>query len=99
MDLRQLRHVRRVLVFAFIYEGVPSWAAAGGVVTLFPVEGPQIEVRLDEPDERSMMCAIALLENVNGELVVRREVRYIEGGHQALDNAYGWGMRWAAGRK
>lgn len=40
---------RRILIFAFIYEGVPNWAAADGVVTLFPTAGPQIEVRLDSP--------------------------------------------------
>ena len=45
------------------------------------------------------MCAIALLENVGGELTVRREVQYIDGGQSALDRAYGWGMKWAAGRK
>jgi tellurite resistance protein TerA len=40
-----------------------------------------------------------LLENQGGELVVRREVNYINGGQRALDEAYGWGMRWTTGRK
>ena len=42
---------------------------------------------------------IALLENGNGELSVRREVRYIQGGQDKLDKAFGWGMDWAPGRK
>jgi tellurite resistance protein TerA len=99
VDLRRLDNIQRILVFAFIYEGVPSWAAADGVVTLFPVAGPQVEVRLDESDERSRMCAIAMLENNGSSLAVRREVRYIRGSQQELDQAYGWGMRWTAGRK
>jgi tellurite resistance protein TerA len=99
IDLAQASSIRQVLVFAFIYSGVPSWAAADGVVTLVPASGPQVEVRLDEPDSRSVMCAIALLENTGGEISVRREVRYVQGGHKALDDAYGWGLRWAAGRK
>lgn len=99
VDLHQLASIRRILVFAYIYEGVPSWATADSVVTLFPVGGPQVEVRLDEPDERSPMCAIALLENDGSGLAVRREVRYIRGSQQQLDQAYGWGMRWSAGRK
>jgi len=99
VDLRHIQAVRRILVFAFIYEGVPNWAAADAVVTLFPRSGPQIEVRLDESDPRSPSCAIALLENVGGELSVRREVRYVRGGQSAVDAAYGWGMQWARGRK
>jgi tellurite resistance protein TerA len=99
INLAKASSIRRVLVFAFIYSGVPNWAAADGVVTLVPASGPQVEVRLDEPDSRSVMCAIALLDNAGGEISVRREVRYVQGGHKALDDAYGWGLRWAAGRK
>lgn len=99
VDLGQSRNVKRILVFAFIYEGTPNWQAANAVVTLYPASGPEIEVRLDEHDPRSPLCAIAMLENVGGDLSVRREVRYIQGSQRALDEAYGWGMRWAAGRK
>jgi tellurite resistance protein TerA len=99
IDLSQAQWLRRVLVFAFIYEGAPNWAAANAVATLLPASGPQVEIRLDEPDPYATMCAIAILENVNGELVVRREVRYIRGGHAQLDQAYGWGMQWTTGRK
>jgi tellurite resistance protein TerA len=99
VDLNQAAWIRRVLVYTFIYEGVPNWAAANAVVTLYPVSGPQIEVRLDEPDPNAPMCAIALVQNEGGEITVRREVHYIRGGQSALDRAYGWGMNWAPGRK
>jgi tellurite resistance protein TerA len=99
IDLSRVAEIRRILVFAFIYEGVPNWASADGVVTLYPASGPEIEVRLDEPDPSSPTCAIAMLENQGGDLVVRREVRYIRGGQAHLDSAYGWGMDWTPGRK
>jgi tellurite resistance protein TerA len=99
IDLNQAAWLRRVLVFTYIYQGAPNWAAANGLVTLFPASGPQIEMRLDEADPAAGMCAIALLENRDGELVVQREVRYIRGGHPQLDQAYGWGIRWTAGQK
>jgi tellurite resistance protein TerA len=99
IDLARVNEIRRILVFAFIYEGVPNWASADGVVTLYPAAGPEIEVRLDEADTGSPTCVIALLENKGGELTVRREVRYIRGGQADVDAAYGWGMKWAPGRK
>jgi tellurite resistance protein TerA len=40
-----------------------------------------------------------MLENVNGEVSVRREVRYIQGMQDVLDRSYDWGMTWSKGRK
>jgi len=99
IDLSRVNEIKRILVFAFIYEGAPNWAAADGVVTLFPVSGPEIEVRLDEAESGTPTCVIALLENKGGELTVRREVQYIRGGQADVDRAYSWGMEWARGRK
>lgn len=99
VNLEYTRHIRRVLVFASIYEGAPNWAAANAVVTLFPINGPQVEVRLDEHDPRSSMCAIALLDTTGPEVSIRREVRYIHGAQDVLDRTYQWGMNWSPGRK
>jgi tellurite resistance protein TerA len=99
INLAYANQIRRIMVFAFIYEGAPNWAAANGVVTLYPASGGQIEVRLDESRDGARICGIAMLESSGGDLVVRREVNYLNGGQRALDEAYGWGMRWAAGRK
>jgi tellurite resistance protein TerA len=99
IDLTQLASLRRVLVFALIYEGAANWAAAKGVATLYPASGPSITIDLDDPRDGARVCAIAMLEAQGGELTVRREINYINGGQRALDEAYGWGMRWTAGRK
>jgi len=99
INLGYANQIKRVLVFALIYQGAANWAAADGVVTLHPASGPQVEVRLDETRDGARICGIALLESKNGELSVRREVNYIDGSQSALDRAYGWGMNWAPGRK
>lgn len=90
---------KRILVFAYIYKGVANWAQADGVVTIKQPGGPDIEVRLDEHDNRKIMCAIALIENVNNETFsVERLVRYFTG-HRDMDKAFNWGLLWKAGRK
>ena len=99
IDLGATQNIRRILIFAYIYEGAPNWAAANGVVTVFPTNGPQIEVHLDEADQSALSWAIALFENRGGELVINREVRYIRGAQDKVDEAYGWGLNWKAGRK
>lgn len=90
--------IRRVLVYAFIYEGVPNWARTDAVVTIHvPGEVP-VEVPLTEGSSHMGMCAIALLSNRQGALQVDREVRYF-GGHAAMDAAYRWGLQWQVGSK
>ncbi|WP_269502014.1 TerD family protein [Burkholderia sp. IMCC1007] len=90
--------IKRILVYAFIYEGAPNWKATDGVVTIFVPGQPEIEVRLNEEGGRYGMCAIALLENVGGSVKVTRRVDFHRG-HEEMDRANGWGMRWAAGSK
>ncbi|KAA8706957.1 TerD family protein [Pseudomonas cannabina] len=90
--------IRRILVYAFIYEGAPNWKETDGVVTIHAPGQPPIEVRLNEEGGRQGMCAIALLENDNGAVKVTRRVDF-HNGHSNMDKAYGWGMRWAAGSK
>jgi tellurite resistance protein TerA len=99
VNLDHTAEIRRVLVFAYIYEGVPAWDQANAVVTLHPVEGPPIEVLLDEHRQGARTCAIAMLQNSGGDLTVSREVRYIDGAQDALDAAYSWGLDWRPGRK
>ncbi len=94
----KLSQIRRILVFAFIYEGAPNWAAARGVATV-KIPGQQdIEVNLDNPSSGQGMCAVALIENDRGKLKVTKEERYFQG-HKQMDQAYRWGLRWAAGSK
>lgn len=92
------KSVKRILVFAYIYEGAPNWKETDGVVTLHIPGQPPIEVRLNEEGGRLGMCAVALLENVNGAVNVSREVKFFNG-HEKLDHGYNWGMRWSAGSK
>lgn len=90
--------MRRVLIYAFIYDGAPNWRETDGIVTIYVPGQPPIEVRLNEEGGRLGMCAIALLENVNGAVQVSRRVDFHKS-HEPMDRAYNWGMRWAAGSK
>ncbi|WP_420832540.1 TerD family protein [Paenibacillus periandrae] len=88
--------IKRILVFAFIYEGVNNWSQADGVVTIKQAGGPDIEVRLDQHDNRKGTCAIAMIENVDGQTFsIKRLVKYYSG-HIELDKAYNWGIQWGA---
>ena len=99
INLAHAAAIHRVLVFAYIEEGAARFDEAHGVVTLHPQGGGQIEVLLDETAGDNTMCAVALIESVDGEFTVRREVRFLHGSQRALDTAYAWGMQWRTGHK
>ena len=90
--------LQRVLIYAFIYEGAPNWAETDGVVRVLVPGQPEIEVRMNEFGSTKGMCAVALLENDNGQIRVSREVTF-HTSHPEMDRAYGWGLQWRAGRK
>ncbi len=104
VNLDHKHQFRRILVFVTIYEGARSFADLHATVTLRPQHGAPIDFSLDECTVPSTVCALALITNNGGDLVVQREARYLvpERGvspQRTVDHAYGWGMNWTPGRK
>jgi len=92
------REFNRLLIFAFIYKGAPNWAATDGTVRIHMPNQPEVEVRMNAHNTQEAMCAIAMVENDGGRMSLRREMRFFRG-HVDMDEHYGWGLRWGAGRK
>jgi tellurite resistance protein TerA len=90
--------IKRILVYAFIYEGVPNWSEADAVITIKTPEQPEIEVKLDSHRNDRPMCGIAMLENRGGSVAITKLVDYYRG-HLDLDEAHHWGLRWTRGSK
>lgn len=104
VNLDRKNDFRRILVFVTIYEGARSFADLHATVTLQPQFGAPVDFSLDECTVPSTVCALALITNQGGDLVVQREARYLvpERGvspQRTVDHAYGWGMNWTPGRK
>ncbi|OLZ73682.1 Tellurium resistance [Streptomyces sp. IMTB 2501] len=104
INLDHRQDFRRILVFVTIYEGASSFADLHATVTLQPQHGAPVDFSLDECTVPSTVCALALITNTGGDLLVQREARYLvpERGvspQRTIDRAYGWGMNWTPGRK
>ena len=91
--------IKRVLVYTFIYEGAANWQEAKGIVTVKCPGNQDIIVRMDEYGSQKTMCAIALLENKTGDTLSIEKVVQFFRGHEEMDRAFGWGLRWVAGHK
>lgn len=104
VNLDHAAEFRRILIFVIIYQGTGSFAGLHATVTLQPQYGAPVDFALDACDAPSRVCALALITNHDGELVVQRESRYLPpqpgvSMQQAADLAYGWGLEWHPARK
>ena len=85
------------MIYTYIYQGVPNWAATDAVVTIELPNQPPIEVKLTEGG-RLGTCAIVELVNQNGMIQANREVRYFKD-QSYVDDYYRFGFNWSAGTK
>lgn len=89
--------IERIVIFAAIYDGAPSWSATDGVVTIKIPQQPEIEVRMSD-DSNQRICAILELNNESGSIKANREVRYFDD-LKKLDKHYKFGFQIVAGSK
>lgn len=99
----QFHQIKRALIFTFIYDGAPNWAATDGVVNIEVPGRAPVEVRLDNGTDASM-CAIAMIENTGGNLQITKLVEYfkpvgVKSTHEQINDRFGFGLRFKAGRK
>ncbi|MFT5720249.1 MAG: tellurite resistance protein TerA [Motiliproteus sp.] len=90
--------IEEILLFTFIYKGVPDWAEAKGVVSIQLPNQPAVETLLNEGSMGKTTCAIARLINQEGQFKIERVNRYFSG-LTAMDEALGWGFSWESGSK
>ncbi|MET9215849.1 MULTISPECIES: TerD family protein [unclassified Nocardia] len=105
INLDYTRFFRRILVFASIYDGASDFRGVHATVTLHPANSAPIEMTLDGCTDNSRDAVLAVLENVNGELVVRREGTFVRppagqpgGGVVEIARLYHWDFGFQAGR-
>lgn len=95
----KLSEIRRILVFTYIYEGIANWQQADAVVTIQYPGAEDLVVKMDSYHSSNIMCGLALFENQADQTFSVEKIVQFYSGHQELDRAFGWGMKWTAGRK
>ena len=94
----QFDKIRKLAVFALIYEGAPNWQTTDGVVRITAPNQPEISVRMNEQDSSSRLCGIATIENDGGKMRIERLVRFYRDQKQYADDM-GIMLQWKAGSK
>ncbi len=89
---------KRILVYAFIYQGALNWTETQACINIKVPQQPEIEVELDNHQNSQGMCAVALLENIDGAIKVTKLMDYFRD-HRTMDQAYEFGLHWSTAEK
>lgn len=95
---RHFDKIKRLGVFALIYEGAVNWQQTDGVVRMTLPGQPEIEVRMDEGKNAHRVCGISIIDNVGGKMEVRRHMSYYPN-QQPFADEIGIRLNWTTGTK
>ncbi|MEV2219082.1 TerD family protein [Nocardia vinacea] len=105
INLDYTAQFRRILVFASIYDGANNFQGVQSTATLYPLNSPPIEMIISGCQDNSRDVILAHIENVNGELIVRRDGTFVRppsghpgGGVREIARMYNWGFEFKATR-
>jgi tellurite resistance protein TerA len=91
--------IKRVMIFAYIYEGAKAgFQGVEGRMSMTDPAGNEIKLSLNNPDAQLTFCCVALIEQINGEVSIRKDEKYFQH-HEKADEHYRFGFRWSAGSK
>ncbi|WP_447641426.1 MULTISPECIES: hypothetical protein [Chitinophagaceae] len=92
------RHLKRIIVYCLIYDGVAKWAETNAVVTIKVAGNPDIEVEMGKQSDHRKFCAIAEILFHPDTMQVKKLVTFHDS-HASCDKQYRWGLKWSAGSK
>ena len=98
MRIYKPEFIKRVLIFAMIYEGANNFTQVNGRVTVKDLEGNEILVHCDAPDTHNTFCAVCMIQKQGDDISITKEEQYFSDAEQC-DYRYTFGFRWRAGSK
>lgn len=90
--------IKRLVIYLYIYDGAPSWAAINPQIILDVPGENDLAVTLDVHNDQLPICAVGGLEQVRGGIRLINYTEYFPG-HQEMDRAFGFGLPWDDGKK
>lgn len=99
VNSKGLEHIKRILLYTYIYEGADDWNNLDAVVTIkFPSKADMV-LRMNEFNRRARYCVLAEIRNTGKSLEIKKVLDFLNGGHEEITNKYRWHFRWHAGSK
>ncbi|PHJ58390.1 hypothetical protein VF14_29920 [Nostoc linckia z18] len=90
--------IKRVMFFAFIYQGTPDFKSVQGRIFFKISNGEEVSLELNNPDSNRRFCAAAMIKTIKSQIIITKEEKYFLGHEEASKN-YRFGINWTPGSK
>ena len=99
VNSRGLEHIKRILLYTYIYEGADDWNDLDAVVTIkFPNKADMV-IKMNEFNRRARYSVLAEIRNDGQNLEIKKILDFLKGGHKEITDKYRWHFSWRAGSK
>ncbi len=98
LEILRPDRIKRVVLFAYFYEGSSDFAALNTRVTMQVNGGETVTLDLNNSKSGKTFCALAQVSVKDGQISLTKEEQYFAG-HRDCDAHYGFGFNWTTGRK
>ena len=99
VNSRGLEHIKRILLYTYIYEGADDWNDLDAVVTIkFPNKADMV-IKMNEFNRRARYSVLAEIRNDGKNLEIKKILDFLNGGHSEMTDKYRWHFSWRAGSK
>lgn len=98
LEILRPDRIKRVVLFAYFYEGSSDFAALKTRVTMEVTNGETVTLDLNNSKSGKTFCALAQVSVKDGQISLTKEEHYFAG-HRDCDAHYGFGFDWTTGRK
>ncbi|HBR69542.1 MAG TPA: Tellurium resistance protein TerA [Rhodospirillaceae bacterium] len=90
--------IKRILVYIYIYDGAARWSQIRPQIVIDIPGESDLVVTLGAHDDALCLCAVGEVENVRGGIRLTNRSEYFPG-HEEMDRAFGFGLKWDDGKK
>ncbi len=94
VNAKGLAFIRRIIVYAYIYEGVAQWNLTDAVVNVNVPYQQSVTVKMGNTNDKRRFCAIAQLDFDNDNAITVKRLVSFHDTHSDCDRQYGWGFKY-----
>jgi len=95
---RRFENIKRIAVFAFIYEGAVKWNQTDATATIKMPGQPEVVVEIRDGNDRERLYGVAIIENDRGTMRITNHARSYQD-QKKFAEAVGIHLKWVEGRK
>jgi tellurite resistance protein TerA len=94
INSKQIKNLKRLMLFISIYEGPANWAQADATVSIKTEFSDEIIIRIDDYDNKKNICSLVCFDFFEtSKMIIEKELKFFRD-YKKMDSRYNWNLEW-----